>query len=43
MVYSGAYAYMLSRKKGYYQSIVEKYKNQQSPYTAEIDKVNNAD
>lgn len=39
MICSGGYAYMITREKGYYASLLQKYGNSESIATDEIDKV----
>lgn len=38
MVYSGGYAYLITRKKDYYQSLLKKYKDEKSWATGDIEK-----
>ena len=39
MVYSGGYAYMITRQRGYYQSLLKKYQNEKSWAISDIEKV----
>ncbi len=39
MICSGAYAYMITRRKGYYDSLLAKYSHQESWAKEEIEKV----
>ncbi len=39
MVYSGGYAYMITRKKGYYQKVLNDHQGEKSWSTGDIEKV----